>query len=39
VAVGHTSLEVLQKALEQFPDRQEEIEIRYIMPEKDLLIL
>ncbi|MDW8366579.1 MAG: DUF5678 domain-containing protein [Abditibacteriales bacterium] len=39
VAVGHTSKEVLEKALEQFPDRREEIAIRYINPEEDLLIL
>lgn len=39
VAVGHTSKEVLEKALEQFPDRREEIAIRYINPEEDFLIL
>ncbi len=39
VAVGHTSKEVLEKALEQFPDRREEIAICYIMPEEDFLIL
>lgn len=40
VAVGHTALEVLEKAFKLFPDRKpEEIEIRYINPEEDILIL
>lgn len=40
VAVGHTSVEVLAKARELYPDRpKEEIAICYIMPQSDVLIL
>lgn len=40
VAAGHTASEVLEKALKRLPNRKREgIEIRYIDPDADFLIL